>query len=111
MNWVPEFGDPSDPTYFDYLYSYSPLHNVDANKVYPFTYIQTQDVDERVPPLHSFKMIAELQRRRKHNANPLLMYYFTGSGHRVSLASRSTQIELATTKHCVASQGMGLTAR
>jgi prolyl oligopeptidase len=59
--WRPEYGD-AEESYedFDFLFEYSPLHNVKPGK-YPPTLITTGDSDDRVVPLHSYKFIAELQ--------------------------------------------------
>ncbi|MCP4964641.1 MAG: S9 family peptidase [bacterium] len=59
--WKPEYGD-AEESYedFDFLFEYSPLHNVEP-ATYPPTLIATGDSDDRVVPLHSYKFIAELQ--------------------------------------------------
>lgn len=65
--WCPEYGcsDDGNRTIFDNLYRLSPLHNVrlpiDEKVQYPAVLLTTADHDDRVVPLHSFKMIAELQ--------------------------------------------------
>ncbi|KAG9125182.1 hypothetical protein FRC07_008659 [Ceratobasidium sp. 392] len=60
--WTSDYGDPSNPEDFDFMYLISPLHNVDkGDKVLPPTLLLTADHDDRVVPLHSFKQIAELQ--------------------------------------------------
>lgn len=41
----------------------------------------TADHDDRVVPLHSLKLAAELQHKLKDNAHPLLLRVDTKSGH------------------------------
>ncbi|PWN34022.1 prolyl oligopeptidase, partial [Meira miltonrushii] len=70
-----DIGNPGIPEQFDWLRAYSPLHNVNANKTYPFVFIAAAGrVNAATFPQHSYKMISELQYRRSINANPLLMY-------------------------------------
>lgn len=105
--WTQEYGDPEDPAMFDYLYKYSPLHNVDAKKTYPLVLLTTADHDDRVSPLHSFKMIAELQHRLPNNANPLLLRVTSDAGHGSS-NSLTKVLEEATIKYCVSAHVLGL---
>lgn len=51
---------------FDYLYKYSPVHNI-KEAAYPATLISTADHDDRVVPAHSFKFAAAMQ--EKHTGN------------------------------------------
>lgn len=39
--WRADYGNPSKPEDFDYMRTISPLHNVDAQKVYPTTIFLT----------------------------------------------------------------------
>ena len=59
--WATEYGSSSDPQQFDWLFRYSPLHNVRPGTCYPATLITTADHDDRVVPSHSFKFAAALQ--------------------------------------------------
>lgn len=78
--WTADYGNPQeDSEMFDYVHKYSPLHNgeckyitllcylttllVNANKTYPVVLLMSGDHDDRVSPLHTFKMAAELQYR------------------------------------------------
>ncbi|PWN33217.1 alpha/beta-hydrolase [Meira miltonrushii] len=61
---IPEWGNPADPAAFDWLRAYSPLQNVNSSRMYPMTILSVAAGDDRVPPLHSFKMISELQYSR-----------------------------------------------
>lgn len=79
--WVPEYGqaDRSEEE-FDFLYAYSPLHNISSEKSYPSVMVTTADHDDRVVPAHSFKYIATLQ--EKHSGdNPTLIRIETNAGH------------------------------
>jgi prolyl oligopeptidase len=77
--WAAEYGSAADEEMFDYLYSYSPLHNVDTI-AYPATYITTADHDDRVAPAHSMKFAAAMQNAQKGDA-PILIRIDGGSGH------------------------------
>ena len=77
--WASEYGSASDKEMFDYLYAYSPLHNIDKVN-YPATYITTADHDDRVAPAHSMKFAATLQAAQKGTA-PILVRVDSGSGH------------------------------
>lgn len=61
-NWASDYGTSEDsPEMFEYLYSYSPLHNIRKGTDYPATLVTTADHDDRVVPAHSFKFAATLQ--------------------------------------------------
>ncbi len=78
--WIPEYGSADDPEQFEFLYEYSPLHNVEEGVEYPATLITTADHDDRVVPAHSFKFAAELQRNQGGDA-PALIRIDTDAGH------------------------------
>ena len=82
-NWKPEYGSSEDPVNFKNLYSYSPLHNIQAGKRYPATLITTADHDDRVVPAHSFKYAAAMQ-EKVGKENPVLIRIDTKSGHGAS---------------------------
>jgi len=80
--WASDYGMATDSKeMFDYIYKYSPLHNIDADKEYPAVMVTTADHDDRVVPAHSFKYIATLQNARSNNSNPLLIRIETKAGH------------------------------
>jgi prolyl oligopeptidase len=58
--WTGEYGSSENPSDFDNLYRYSPLHNVKPVK-YPAMLVTTGDHDDRVVPLHSYKFVATMQ--------------------------------------------------
>ena len=78
--WVVEYGSSDDSTQFQYLYQYSPLHNIKEGVNYPAILVTTADHDDRVVPAHSFKYIATMQEKYKGN-NPVLIRIETRAGH------------------------------
>ncbi len=79
--WIPEYGcADSTKTEFDYLYAYSPYHNLKKGVCYPATLIFTGDHDDRVVPAHSFKFAARLQEVQSCD-NPVLIRIETDAGH------------------------------
>ncbi len=78
--WVTDYGSSQDSIQFQYLYGYSPLHNIKKGIKYPSVLVTTADHDDRVVPAHSFKYIATLQ--EKHSGrNPVLIRVDTEAGH------------------------------
>ena len=75
-----EFGTVKDSLDFANLLSYSPLHNIKQDVNYPAMMIMTSENDDRVPPLHSYKFVAELQ-NRKAQINPILLRVEKDAGH------------------------------
>lgn len=85
--WSYDYGTAEDSKeMFEYLYHYSPVHNVKP-AAYPATMITTADHDDRVVPAHSFKFAAAMQASQQ-GTNPVLIRIETKGGHG---AGRSTQ--------------------
>lgn len=79
--WAYDYGTAEDSKeMFEYLYKYSPVHNVKAGIEYPATLVTTGDHDDRVVPAHSFKFAAELQAKQA-GSNPVLIRVETNAGH------------------------------
>lgn len=78
--WVVEYGSSDDPEQFEYIYKYSPLHNIKEGVCYPATMITTGDHDDRVVPAHSFKFAATLQQAQGCD-KPVLIRIDTNAGH------------------------------
>lgn len=73
-DWIKYFGSAVDKKeLFDYIYSYSPVHNVQDGINYPAMIIMTEEGDKYVSPTHSYKLSAALQRASASN-NPILLY-------------------------------------
>ena len=60
-----EYGSSTNPSQFQFLIKYSPLHNIKPGICYPATLVTTADHDDRVVPSHSFKFTAALQTAQK----------------------------------------------
>ena len=78
--WVVEYGSSDDAEQFEYIYRYSPLHNIREGVHYPATLITTADHDDRVVPAHSFKFAAQMQHAQAGDA-PILIRIDTKAGH------------------------------
>ncbi len=86
--WAYDYGTAEDSKeMFEYLKSYSPVHNVKKGVCYPSTMIITSDHDDRVVPAHSFKFGAELQEKQSCS-KPILVRIEMNAGHG---AGRSTE--------------------
>jgi prolyl oligopeptidase len=77
--WAVEYGSSDSSSQFQYLYKYSPLHNVKPVS-YPATMVTTADHDDRVVPAHSFKFAATLQEKNT-GTNPMLIRIDSKAGH------------------------------
>ena len=79
--WAYDYGtsDESEEM-FNYLLSYSPLHNIKDEVSYPATLITTGDHDDRVVPAHSYKFAASLQELHSGDS-PILIRIETEAGH------------------------------
>ncbi len=79
--WSYDYGKADDnKEMFEYLYHYSPVHNLKAGTCYPATMVLTGDHDDRVVPAHSFKFAAALQAAQACK-NPTLIRIETKAGH------------------------------
>lgn len=78
--WASEYGSSDNPEQFDFLYKYSPLHNLKPGTHYPATLITTADHDDRVVPGHSYKFAAALQAAQGGD-KPTLIRIETKAGH------------------------------
>ncbi|MDR1585279.1 MAG: prolyl oligopeptidase family serine peptidase [Prevotellaceae bacterium] len=79
--WATDYGtsDESEEM-FNYLKTYSPLHNLKEGRKYPATLVTTADHDDRVVPAHSFKFAAALQ-AANDGTNPALIRIDSKAGH------------------------------
>jgi prolyl oligopeptidase len=85
--WIPEYGcADSSKTAFDYLYKYSPYHNLKKGTNYPATMVFTADHDDRVVPAHSFKFAARLQEYHG-GKEPVLIRIQKSAGHGAGMST------------------------
>jgi prolyl oligopeptidase len=59
-SWMAEYGDPDNPSDWEFLRAYSPYHNVHSGRPYPPVLFVTSTRDDRVHPAHARKMAARL---------------------------------------------------
>jgi len=79
--WAPEYGNAeASKEQFDFLYAYSPLHNIGEGVEYPPILITSADTDDRVVPSHAKKFAATLQEKAARS-NPILLRVETKAGH------------------------------
>jgi len=78
--WIAEYGSADNPEQFEYIYKYSPYHNVIPGGDYPAVMFVGGDWDTRVDPLHGRKMTALLQDQTGSD-NPVLLFYDAKAGH------------------------------
>jgi prolyl oligopeptidase len=80
--WTVEWGNAEENAQdFEYLYAYSPLHNV-KEVDYPALIVPTADSDDRVVPAHAKKFIAKIQAKNT-SSNPMLLRVDTKAGHKL----------------------------
>lgn len=72
--WMKEYGDPANPEHFPFLYAYSPVHNVKKDVQLPPMFISSAELDDRVHPAHSLKLIAALQKNAPVGGIKLLRF-------------------------------------
>jgi len=92
--WAYDYGTAEQSKeMFEYLKSYSPVHNVKKTS-YPATMVTTADHDDRVVPAHSYKFIAELQRNQQGKM-PVLIRIDKSAGHGAGKPTSKTIEEIA----------------
>ena len=79
-DYTGEIGSINDSADFENLLSYSPVHNLKKDIVYPATLLVASGNDDRVLPFHSFKFISGLQ-SEGNGKNPFVLYYVEKAGH------------------------------
>jgi prolyl oligopeptidase len=106
--WATDYGRSDDSKeMFDYLYSYSPLHNIKEGVNYPATLAITADHDDRVVPAHTFKFMATLQ-EKDGGKNPVLVRIETKAGHGAGKPT-SKQIDEAADMYSFIMYNLGMT--
>lgn len=80
--WIPEYGSSENPVQFNFIYKYSPYHNVKKDTKYPATYLVAAASDSRVDPNHAMKMTAQMQWATS-SKEPILLFVERKAGHGV----------------------------
>ena len=75
-----EYGNPEEQEAFQYLYAYSPYHNVRPGTAYPAILFTASDTDTRVHYMHTLKTLARLQAANT-SSHPIAMRIETNIGH------------------------------
>jgi len=78
-SWMAEYGNP-DTDDWEYMKTWSPYQNLDANKDYPKVLFYTSTRDDRVHPAHARKMVRKMTDMKK----PVYYYENTEGGHGVA---------------------------
>ena len=60
-SWMAEYGNPDLPEEWEFIRTFSPYHNVQADQTYPAVLFTTSTRDDRVHPGHARKMMALMQ--------------------------------------------------
>ncbi|MCM0605391.1 MAG: S9 family peptidase [Xanthomonadaceae bacterium] len=79
FHWINEYGSLRSKEEFQAMLKYSPVHNVTPAEYAPIL-ISTGNKDDRVAPIHSFKLAAALQEAQK-GTNPILLRVNANSAH------------------------------
>lgn len=80
QSWIPEYGNPDDPSQRAVLVAYSPLHAIQPGQSYPPTLIVTHEHDPRVGAEHSRAFAQALADAQDGDA-PIRLRVHEGSGH------------------------------
>ena len=78
--WINEFGSVTDSVGFYNLMSYSPYNQLKPETNYAPSLFITGQSDDRVPPFHSYKMVARMQNLPSQK-RPILLWAKPGTGH------------------------------
>jgi prolyl oligopeptidase len=108
-SWVTDYGNSDNKEEFEYIYKYSPIHNISDKAEYPAIMVTTADHDDRVVPAHSFKYIATLQEKYK-GSNPVLIRIETSAGHGAGKPT-SKQIDESVDIYSFIFKNMGITPK
>lgn len=81
-SWMAEYGNPDTSDWEDFLYKYSPYHNIDESiESYPPMLVTTSTRDDRVHPAHARKMVKKLWDLGEGKDWPIYYYENIEGGH------------------------------
>ncbi|HWO76445.1 MAG TPA: prolyl oligopeptidase family serine peptidase [Bacillus sp. (in: firmicutes)] len=78
--WISEYGCAENAEQFQFLYKYSPLHNIKEGEKYPAVLIATAESDDRVVPAHAKKFAATLL-EKAHKDTTIILRLEAKAGH------------------------------
>jgi len=81
-SWMAEYGNPDTSDWSDFLYKYSPYHNIDESvESYPPMIVTTSTRDDRVHPAHARKMVKKILDMGQNKDWPIYYYENIEGGH------------------------------
>ncbi|KAL9186516.1 LOW QUALITY PROTEIN: hypothetical protein ACHAXT_005754 [Thalassiosira profunda] len=81
-SWMAEYGDPDTDDWENFLYKYSPYHNIDESREkYPNVLLTTSTRDDRVHPAHARKMVKKMWDLGEGKEWPVFYYENIEGGH------------------------------
>lgn len=92
--WEPDYGTSAKVADYKAQKGYAPLLAATQPKAYPPVLIETSDHDDRVVPMHSYKLAATMQRNQK-GAAPVLLKVNHNAGHGAGAPVRKTISDIA----------------
>lgn len=78
--WIYDYGDPDNAEDAKVLLAYCPYRNAKHGTRYPATLILTADKDDRVSPMHAFKIAARIKETNAGN-RPIILRVERQAGH------------------------------
>ena len=93
-SWEPDYGTSAKLADYQAQKGYAPLIAATKPKAYPPVLIETSDHDDRVVPMHSLKLAAEMQRNQKAAA-PVLLKVNHNAGHGAGASVRKTITDIS----------------
>jgi prolyl oligopeptidase len=86
-SWMAEYGNPDDPTEWEFIRGFSPYHNLQDGSEYPPTLFYAATSDDRVGPVQARKMVARMQ---EFGIADVRYYENADGGHGGTVDNRST---------------------
>jgi prolyl oligopeptidase len=93
-SWEPDYGTSAKLPDYRAQKGYAPLIAAAKPRAYPPVLIETSDHDDRVVPMHSYKLAAHMQRNQKADV-PVLLKVNHNAGHGAGAPVRKTISDIA----------------
>ena len=92
--WESEYGSVKNRSELNHIMSYSPYHNIKRGRQLPAVLLCASEHDDRVPPWHSYKFAAALNKIAPPNT-PVILRLEANSGHTSHRFTYETRDQLA----------------